>query len=131
MYNIIYAILILLMYFISGKNKLLSFKNTVNGFKNKFIITNLPAIFYKLTIVLVILLEIIAPIIIIYSLYVSLYIKYAYYSSISLAIFTALATLLYHFPPYGADYYAFMKNITAIGGLLLLSTLFIEKNKIK
>ena len=53
-----------------------------------------------------------------------MYNNLAYCSSIGLAIFTALATLIYHFPPSGGQYYAFMKNLTATGSLLLLSTLF-------
>ena len=126
MYQLIYAVLILLMYFISGINKANSFKATVYSFKKIFFIKNLPLIFYKLSIFLVIILELFAPLIIIFSLYTSLYIKLAYYSSISLAIFTVLATLIYHFPPYGSDYYAFLKNITAIGGLMLLSTILVD-----
>ena len=40
--------------------------------------------------------------------------------------FTVVATLIYHFPPTGGEYYAFMKNLTATGSLLLLSTLFLN-----
>ena len=34
--------------------------------------------------------------------------------------FTILATYLYHYPPVGHDLYAFMKNISIIGGFLLI-----------
>ena len=40
-----------------------------------------------------------------------------------LAVFTILATLLCHFPPYGYTYYPFISNVTAFGGLLCLATL--------
>ena len=50
----------------------------------------------------------------------------AYFSSVGLAGFTVLATLIYHFPPTGGEYYAFMKNLTATGSLMLLSTLFLN-----
>ena len=40
-----------------------------------------------------------------------------------LAIFTVLATLLCHFPPYGMTYYPFISNVTALGGLLCLAAL--------
>ena len=40
------------------------------------------------------------------------------------AIFTVLATLIYHLPTKGGQYYDFMKNVTATGSLLLLSTYF-------
>jgi uncharacterized membrane protein YphA (DoxX/SURF4 family) len=53
-----------------------------------------------------------------------MYNELAYFSSIGLALFTVLATIIYHFPPTGSEYYAFMKNLTATGSLLLLSTLF-------
>ena len=121
---IIYAFMILIMYILAGINKATNFESTVNGFKKVFFIKNLPKGFYKLTILLVIILEIFAPLTILYSLKTDKYNYMANLSSISLAIFTILATLIYHFPPVGSEYYSFMKNLTATGSLLLLSTLF-------
>jgi len=112
------------MYFLSGINKAIHFSDTVNGFQELFFFSKLPSIFYNLAISGVVLLEIVAPIIIMFSLYTNTYNEYAYYSSIGLAVFTILATLIYHFPPKGGQYYAFMKNLTATGSLLLLSTQF-------
>ena len=120
----IYVFMILLMYFLAGINKARNFSQTVSGFQNMFFLKKLPKIFYNLAILLVIVLEIVAPIIIMYSLQTNLYTDLAYASSLSLAIFTILATLIYHFPPVGGEYYAFMKNLTATGSLMLLSTLF-------
>jgi len=122
---LIYAFLILLMYFLAGISKAINFSETVKGFENMFFIKNLPIIFYNLAISGVVLLEIFAPIIIMFSLYTNTFSEYAYYSSIGLALFTILATLIYHFPPNGSQYYAFMKNLTATGSLMLLSTQFI------
>ena len=119
-----YASLILLMYFLSGINKAMNFSATVKGFHNMFFLKNMPTIFYDFAILGVVLLEILAPIVIMFSLYTNTYTDYAYYSSISLAIFTILATLIYHFPTKGGQYYAFMKNLTATGALMLLSTFF-------
>jgi uncharacterized membrane protein YphA (DoxX/SURF4 family) len=119
-----YAFLILLMYFLAGINKVNNFSSTVNGFHNIFFLKNLPNYFYYLTILGVILLEIFAPIVIMYSLYTNSYTNYAYYSSVGLALFTVLATLIYHFPSNKNQYYTFMKNLTATGSLLLLSTFF-------
>jgi len=116
--------MILLMYFLAGINKARNFLSTVTGFKNMFFFKNLPNLFYNVAIFLVIVLEIIAPIIIQYSLFTNSYEIYAYYSSIALAIFTILATLIYHFPPSGNEYYPFMKNLTATGALFLLSMQF-------
>lgn len=124
MYVLIYAAMILLMYFLAGINKVRSFNQTVNGFKNMFFLKNLPTIFYQAAILGVIVLEIVAPVIIMYSLQTNMYNDLAYYSSVGLAVFTVLATLIYHFPPLGGQYYAFIKNLTATGSLMLLSTLF-------
>jgi uncharacterized membrane protein YphA (DoxX/SURF4 family) len=121
---IIYAFMILFMYFLAGVNKARNFSQTVSGLKNMFFLKNLPNLFYQLAIFLVIVLEIVAPLVILYSLQTNLHTNLAYYSSVGLAIFTSLATLIYHFPPVGGEYYAFMKNLTATGSLMLLSTLF-------
>lgn len=121
---LVYAFLILLMYFLAGINKATNFSATVKGFNNMFFLKNMPTIFYDFAILGVVLLEILAPIIIMFSLYTNTYTDYAYYSSIGLAIFTILATLIYHFPTKGSQYYAFMKNLTATGSLMLLSTFF-------
>lgn len=121
---LIYAFLILLMYFLAGISKVMNFSETVKGFENMFFIKNLPTNFYNLAIIGVVLLEIFAPIMIMFSLHTNTFSEYAYYSSIGLAIFTILATLIYHFPPNGSQYYTFMKNLTATGSLMLLSTHF-------
>ena len=118
--------MILLMYFLAGINKAKNFAGTFEGFKNMFFLKKLPNIFYQLAIFLVIILEILAPIIILYSLQTDMYDDLAYFSSVGLAAFTVVATLIYHFPPTGGEYYAFMKNLTATGSLLLLSTLFLN-----
>ena len=121
---ILYAFFILLMYFLAGINKANNFLSTVKGFQHMFFFKKLPEYFYYLTILGVILLEILAPIVILFSLYTNTYNEYAYYSSIGLAFFTVLATLIYHFPSSKSQYHAFMKNLTATGSLMLLSTFF-------
>lgn len=121
---IVYAFFILLMYFLSGINKANNFSSTVKGFQHMFFLKNLPEYFYYVVILGVVLLELLAPIIIMYSLYTNTYIEYAYYSSIGLAVFTLLATLIYHFPSNKTQNHTFMKDLTALGSLLLLSTFF-------
>jgi uncharacterized membrane protein YphA (DoxX/SURF4 family) len=113
--------MILLMYFLAGINKVLNFNSTVLGLKSKLLRNKLPLIIYKFIIFLVIVLEICAPILILTSVQTNKYNLEAYYSCVTLGLFTILATILYHFPPYGANYYAFMKNLTATGALFLLS----------
>lgn len=129
MLKLFYVILIVLMYLFSGINKARNFSKTVNGFYKKLNNLNLPYICYQFIIAMVILIEIIAPSIIIVASYFDKYKQYAYYSSICLAVFTVLATLIYHSPPSGSHYYFFMKNLTAIGSLMLLSNIFKDVKK--
>jgi uncharacterized membrane protein YphA (DoxX/SURF4 family) len=118
--SILGTLLLLIMYFLSGFDKITNFDNISKGLKNKI---SFPIILCKLSIILVIILEICAPVLIIYSL---VYGKYTYYSYIAtnlLIAFTIFATILYHFPTQPNQYYYFMKNLSIIGGLLLLSNL--------
>lgn len=116
---LISTIYITLLFFISGFHKIKDFMNVVKGFMNK---TTIPLSLAKIIISGVILLEIIAPFIISLYSYNSnpkLY-TYTKLSLLGLIIFTILATLLYHFPPFGENYYSFMSNLSTLGGLLLL-----------
>ena len=117
-------ILLLLIFFLSGINKIQNFKGTVSGFKNIFFSKKLPNFIYNIIIFLVIILEILAPIIIIYNSQTNNLSQLAHYSSITLAIFTILATYLYHNPiTQKGQFYYFMKNLSIIGGLLVVSAI--------
>jgi uncharacterized membrane protein YphA (DoxX/SURF4 family) len=116
---LISTIYITLLFFLSGFDKIKNFTQVAKGFMNK---TNLPIMLSKIIIGVVILLEIVAPFII--SLYSynhnpMLY-TYTKMSLLGLILFTILATVIYHFPPFGSNYYSFMSNISTLGGLLLL-----------
>lgn len=116
---LIATIYITLLFFISGFHKIKDFTNVVKGFMNK---TALPLPLSKIIISAVIVLEIVAPFII--SLYSynanpQLY-TYAKLCLLALIVFIILATFLYHFPPFGSNYYSFMSNLSTLGGLLLL-----------
>ena len=116
---LISTIYITLLFFISGFHKIKYFMNVVKGFMSK---TALPLSLAKLIISGVILLEIAAPLIIAlysYNANPKLY-TYTKLSLLGLIVFTILATLLYHFPPFGTNYYSFMSNLSTLGGLLLL-----------
>lgn len=117
----IISALLVFMFFLSGINKMYSFNDTVYSVKNK-IQFDVADELYNLVIILVILLEIIAPIIIIYNAVTGDRKLEAYYSVIGLIIFTIVATLLYHLP----DIFSYKKsmpfwaNVSLLGGLLLL-----------
>jgi len=116
---LIATIYITLLFFISGFHKIKDFTNVVKGFMNK---TALPLPLAKIIIGCVIVLEIVAPFIISLYSYNSnpqLY-TYAKLCLLALIVFIILATFLYHFPPFGSNYYSFMSNLSTLGGLLLL-----------
>ena len=116
---LIATIYITLLFFVSGFHKIKDFMNVVKGFMSK---TSIPLSLAKIIIIGAILLEIAAPLIIAlysYNANPKLYI-YAKLSILGLIIFTILATLIYHFPPIGSNYYSFMSNLSTLGGLLLL-----------
>jgi len=132
--SFIYTLLVI-MFLISGINKISTFNTTVDSLKQKIqsifnwqetISSNI----YYAIIIMIILLEIIAPIIIINYAITNQYKKEAYYSAIALVGFTIIATLVYHFPDF-SNYkksLAFWANISLIGGLLLLAKT-IRKNE--
>jgi uncharacterized membrane protein YphA (DoxX/SURF4 family) len=97
-----------------------TFNKTVDSLKQRI---KLPEMIYKLAIIVVIMIEIIAPIIIINYFMTKQYKNYAYYSTLTLIGFTVLATIIYH-PPDFTNYYksvAFWANVSLIGGLLFLA----------
>lgn len=116
---LISTIYITLLFFLSGFHKIKDFISVTKGFMKK---TKLPLTLAKIIISGVILLEIIAPLIISLYSYNSNPKLYAYtkLSLLGLILFTILATFLYHFPPFGSNYYSFMSNLSTLGGLLLL-----------
>lgn len=116
---LISTIYITLLFFLSGFHKINNFTNTVQGLVKK---TTFPSLLAKIIISCVILLEIVAPFIISLYSYNSnprLY-TYTKLSLIGLMVFTFLATIIYHFPPFGSNYYPVMSNLSTLGGLLLL-----------
>ena len=116
-------ILLLQIFFLSGISKIKNFKESVSGFKNVFFSKKPPNFIYNLILFLVIVLEILGPIIILYNSQTNNLTELSYYSSISLAIFTLLATYFYHNPiTQKGQFYYFMKNVAIIGGLLVLSS---------
>jgi uncharacterized membrane protein YphA (DoxX/SURF4 family) len=111
--------LLLAMFLMSGHHKTTSLQKTIENVKGKL---NVNENIATICTYVVILLEIVAPIVIIYYLLTKQYKQYAVYSVWSLILFTIAATVIYH-PPDLSNYYksiAFWANISLIGGLLLL-----------
>ena len=118
--------LLTIMYFLSGITKIRTFDSTVANVQNKFSekLMSIPKWLAVIGLILVILLEIGAPLIINYSVKVDEYKEIALYAIYGLILFTIFVSLLYYFPPVGRNYYPFISNVTVIGGLLLLSVVY-------
>jgi uncharacterized membrane protein YphA (DoxX/SURF4 family) len=120
------SVFLLSMFLVSGIDKIFSFQETVDSLTQKIPFSNLVN---ASVLVLVILLEIIAPLLVIYYFITGNYKKYAYYSVIILCIFTILATILYHPPKFlYKKSLGFWANMTLIGGLLLLAKCINQRN---
>lgn len=116
----IYSFLILLIFILSGYSKIMNINGSAS-YLQKNVNINLPFNIYILAILLVIFLQIAGSSVILYSSITNKINKLAYYSCIGLAIFTIMATLIFHMPPTGDNYYTVLRNISITGALLLLA----------
>lgn len=122
--DVLVACMITIMYFLSGINKIKNFNSVRKSIQKKFIVSSLPVFFYQIVLILVILLEIIGPLIIVYSSITYTLETYAEIACYALVVFTILATLMYHPPNKKKEYHYFMKNVSIVGGLLALSEFY-------
>ena len=83
------------------------------------------SLIYDVVILGVIGLLTLGSVIIMYSLYTNSYKEYAYAATIGLAAFTAMTILIFHFPTNKAEVISFTKNLSILGGLMLLSQRFV------
>jgi len=112
------AILITLVFFLSGLEKIYMFSKSTMKFSKKM---NVPITLAQIVISSVILLELIAPVIITSYAFTGLFTLLPIFkiAVIALIAFTIAATVMYHNPLKGGEsYYACMSNISTIGGLL-------------
>jgi uncharacterized membrane protein YphA (DoxX/SURF4 family) len=115
--------LLVSMFVISGLHKTQNLQKTLENVAGKL---NVSGNIATLGVFLVIVLETIAPAIIIYYIITQKYKEYAVYSVWSLILFTIIVTAIYH-PPDFSNYYKsvpFWANVSLLGGLLLLEQQF-------
>ena len=118
-FKLLAAVLISLMYIISGFSKLNNFAKVSADFSKMW---NVWLVLAQLIILLVIVLEIVGPAVIIADKLNKFNLaKAAKTACYLLAGFTVLATLMYHSPPTGANYRPFLANLVAIGAFLALA----------
>ena len=121
MIKLIATCLILFLYLGSGINKVNHFDSTSKLLQSKHGFNLFPLMFSKLSLAIAILLLIPGSLIILYSMYSDKYKKISKYTSLALIGFTILATILFHNPIEDpSQKIAFMKNMSIIGGLMLL-----------
>ena len=122
MQKLVFSVVALtLIFFMAGLNKIRNFTDTTKGLMKRipFLTRYLPSAFFSLVIVLVILLEVCVPPLMVYSSLTTG--EYVHHGAYALLIFTALATLLYHFPPTRSEHrMPFLYNTAIMGGLSLL-----------
>jgi uncharacterized membrane protein YphA (DoxX/SURF4 family) len=100
---------------------LVYFKKYLNqNFSKTFI-----SLIYDAAILGVIGLLTLGSVVILYALYANSYKEYAYTATIGLAAFTAMTILIFHFPTNKAEVISFTKNLSILGGLMLLSQRFV------
>jgi uncharacterized membrane protein YphA (DoxX/SURF4 family) len=106
---------------ITGIPFLVYFKKYLNQNCSKAFVS----LIYDAAILGVIGLLTLGSVIIMYSLYTNSYQEYAYAATIGLAAFTAMTILIFHLPTNKAEVISFTKNLSILGGLMLLSQRFV------
>ena len=112
--------MILIIFVFAGINKIFSIDSTSQGLMNVTGLSFLPLFLFQIAIVIVIILEIFAPIVVFggeYNLFEKTYSRIAVQSLIA---FTILATVLYHPPTDSSQMIPFMKNLALLGGMWLI-----------
>lgn len=109
-----------LMFLYAGIGKINNVNPLAKGLSSKINLNFLPITFFRIVIVLVIILEIVAPLgLLIGTTFNNLhYLKT--YSAIALIIFTILASVLYHPITDSNQIGQFLANLAVIGGLLAI-----------
>jgi membrane protein implicated in regulation of membrane protease activity len=108
------------MFFLSGFEKIIYFAQSSGKFAKKM---GFPLALAQLIIAGVILLELSAPAVIAAYTFTGLFTLVPFFKLAVMALmaFTIIATLLYHNPLKNKEkYYAFMSNLSTLGGLMLL-----------
>jgi len=113
------------VYLLSAVGKIQDISGPAKYLQSK--LTFLPIEICLFAIIMVIILQLLAPSFILFSAITNKAKSYAFISAIALIAFNILATVIFHFPPVGKEYLNFVKNLSITGGLILLLGRFNEK----
>lgn len=122
---VIICVICLVMFPLSAIDKISNFKKS-----SERLVKNLPVLNKSIADLLIIgsiFLQLVAPLLIVYSIITKTSKVIGMLSSILLALFTIAATVIFYMPPTGTKYYAFLGNTTTLGCMLLITY---ELNKI-
>ncbi len=114
------AVFITLLFFLSSFEKIYLFPISTANFAKK---SGFPLVLAQLMIIGAIILEMVAPSIIAAYTFTGLpsLMPFFQYSVLALILFTVVVTIIYHNPFKNREkYYAFMSNVSTLGGLMAL-----------
>lgn len=121
------AIISTVMFFLSGIEKFGKIPEKSKSLAERFNTTPSPV--FNIIIICAAILEVLAPLIILYCAFTGKNLYLGIIAAIALFLFTISVTFIYKYPPTGAKYYPFISNITTAGCMLLLAYIFAKKCK--
>jgi hypothetical protein len=119
------SLLLTAMYFVSGATNFGKITKVASGLRKRTF-EGAPLWLFQSTVVAYSIALVAASIAVVYSAATAKSRLWGKLGASYLFGFTVLATFLYHWPPSGAAYYAFISNVTACGGLWLIGQTFCE-----
>jgi len=120
MLTLVATLLLVAIFFIAGLQKVRGFEGTVSMIAEHLGVDSLA----KLVTILVIMLEMLAPLVILYAAITKKHYTYAYIASLVLAVFTLIVTFMFYYPLTSENQLMFMLHLSLAGGLLLLAQHF-------
>lgn len=124
-FKLIGTILLLVIYLISGINKVFTFNETVDKIKKKFIFNNLPKVISQLGILVIIFVWVLGSLLLIYSVH-SKNKTLGILTNSLFIILTTIVTFYFHSPFEKGQEIQFMKNLSIISGFIILLSDFLE-----
>ena len=122
MLTIIATLLLTTVFFMAGLKKVQDFDGS-EGMIAGALNLNTKVLAQALT-VLVIALELLAPIVILYALLTKSNYNYAYLASMALAVFTLVTAFVVYYPVTADNQMLFMLHLSLAGGMILLGKMF-------
>ena len=121
--DILITIYVLLKYFLAGYNKVFNFNNTYKNIQNNvfsILPKNNSKLLSTLTLIIVIVLEITAPLMVLYTVSTKSMKKESLLALKLLGGFTILAILIYHRPTIPKNFNNFIGHLGMLGGIMAL-----------